>query len=81
MCRFNEIEREIATLSACISGGKASADTYFRRGRLFWKLDRKGDAISDYEQAIALDPECGAAEALRLSREVMNFYNKDLYNP
>lgn len=57
------------------------ADAFYRRGRLYWKLGRNGEAISDYERASALDPGSPAVEALKLARDVMDFYNTDLYNP
>ena len=50
-------------------------------GRIAWKEGRNGDAISLYERAIALDPTSEAVVALEQAREIMDFYNKDLYNP
>lgn len=50
-------------------------------GRIAWKEGRKGDAISLYERAHAIDPASEAAVALEQAREIMNFYNTDLYNP
>lgn len=58
-----------------------SADLFYQRGRLLWKLGRKTEAMSDYGRAVEIEPESPAAAALELAREVMNFYNKDLYNP
>ena len=37
--------------------------------------------MSDYNHAVALDPQSPAAEALKLCNEIMDFYNTDLYNP
>lgn len=58
-----------------------SADALYLRGRLNWKLGRKGEAISDYSAAVALDPHSPAAAALDMARQVMDFFNPDLYNP
>ena len=58
-----------------------TADLYFRRGRAWWARGEKGRAITDYEHAIALDPESPAAVALEMARGVMDFYHTDLYNP
>ncbi len=58
-----------------------TAELFYQRGRLMWKLGNKTDAMSDYGRAVELDPKSPAAAALDLAREVMNFYNKDLYNP
>ena len=59
----------------------ADSDLFYRRGRLLWKLGRKTDAMSDYGRAVEIDPQSPAATALDMAREVMNFYNKDMYNP
>lgn len=69
------LDREIA------SKEDPAADLYYRRGRLYWRLGDKGASISDYERAVAIDPASPASEALKLCRDIMNFYNTDLYNP
>ncbi len=76
--KLNEL---IAGLDKIIAGGKATAEDYYNRGRLYWKLGDKGRAISDYNSAVALDPDSPAAEALKLALSVMDFYHTDLYNP
>lgn len=74
-------EQQLAELTAIIDAGKATADTFFERGRLNWKLDRRGAAMSDYETAAQLDPGSPAVQALEMAHQVMDFYNHDLYNP
>lgn len=58
---------------------KASVE--YLRGRLAWKEGNKGEAISCYERATILDPDSDAAVALDQAREIMDFFNRDLYNP
>ena len=57
------------------------ATAYYLRGRAAWKEGYHADAITCYESAVALDPHSDAAVALEQAREIMSFYNKDLYNP
>lgn len=57
------------------------AVSFYERGRMLWKLGRKTDAMSDYSKAVSIDPESPAAVALQMARDVMDFYNHDLYNP
>lgn len=79
---FEKIKESIALVDREIAGtAEPDADSYYRRGRLYWRLGDKGAAISDYERAVAIDPESPAAEALKLCRDIMDFYNTDLYNP
>lgn len=75
------IKQQLEALNDEIAGAPANDDAYFRRGLLYWKAGRYGEAISDYERAVALNPSSPAAEALEMSRDVMNFFNRDLYNP
>lgn len=42
--------------------------------------DRRG-AICAYRRAEEMDPDSPAAEARQLMDNIMDFYNKDLYNP
>ena len=51
------------------------------RGKLLWGLDRRGEAISAYEQAAAIDPQGPAAPLLEHTRAIMDFFNPDLLNP
>lgn len=74
-------EQQLADLTALIDAGNATAETYFERGRLYWKLEQRGAAISDYETAAQLDPASSAVQALEMARQIMDFYNHDLYNP
>ncbi|MDO4318957.1 MAG: tetratricopeptide repeat protein [Bacteroidales bacterium] len=57
------------------------ADLYYNRGLLYWRLGKRGDAMSDYNRAVALDPASPAAQALTMAQDIMDFYNTDLYNP
>ena len=51
------------------------------KGRIAWKRGQKSRAMSFYAEAAGLEPESEAATALEQARRVMDFYNKDLYNP
>lgn len=63
------------------SDSRLLSDLYFRRGKLYWRLGRRGDATSDYTKASALDPGSPAVIALEQARDVEAFFNPDLYNP
>ncbi|MCH5221638.1 MAG: hypothetical protein J1F05_04830 [Muribaculaceae bacterium] len=65
---------------------KAGADdndpwALYMLGRIAWKEGRKSDAISLYTAAANIDSSSEAAVALEQTRDIMDFYNKDLYNP
>lgn len=75
------MDEELKLLDEAISA-RPTGELYLRRGRRLWQLQRHGEAIADYERAVALDgPDSPAGAALQLAREVMAFFHRDLYNP
>lgn len=54
---------------------------HYNRGKELWAQGKHGQAMSAYNEAIALDPNSPAVQALRMANEIMDFYNHDLYNP
>lgn len=56
-------------------------DALIDRGRLYWSLNRRGEAINDYLAAQRLNPDGKASQLLKATYDILNFYHKDLYNP
>ena len=48
---------------------------------LNWAMNRRSAAINDYLAAVRLNPRSRAGQALKAAYDILNFYNKDLYNP
>lgn len=68
-------------VDAFIAAHPDSAEAFFTRGKINWKLGNRSKAMTDYAEAKAHDPESPAAEALRQAREIEAFFNPDLLNP
>lgn len=51
------------------------------RGMKYWGLQKRSLAINDYLAAIKKNPESKAVQALKATNEILDYYNKDLYNP
>jgi len=62
-------------------GSADDAWALYMKGRIAWKQGRHSDAISFYGRASAIDPSGPASVALEQARQIMDFYNKDMYNP
>ncbi len=58
-----------------------SADGYFLRGKIYWRMGLRREAINDYHASVALMPDGPAARALEQANSVMSFFNPDLLNP
>ncbi|MCR5078064.1 MAG: tetratricopeptide repeat protein [Prevotella sp.] len=58
-----------------------TAEEYFQLGN---ECRKKGDwqhALNNYMEAIELNPDSPAVEAKEMLENILNFYNKDAYNP
>lgn len=74
-------EEAINLLNEYIVLYPASDEAYTLRGLQYWSLGNRSAAINDYLKALKLNPQSKAKEALRSANEILNYYNKDLYNP
>ncbi|GAB6982226.1 tetratricopeptide repeat protein [Prevotella dentasini] len=56
-------------------------EEYFRLGNEYRKKGDWKHALDNYMEAIELDPDSPAVEAKQMLEDILNFYNKDAYNP
>lgn len=56
------------------------AHLHYLRGNVFMKRGEWGAAMSCFKHAASLDAESPATEVLAMLTDIMNFYNKDMYN-
>ena len=74
----------VKALSEYIESNPNAADldealTY--RGIKYWGMQKRSLAINDYLAAIKLNPQSKAVQALKAANDILDYYNKDLYNP
>ncbi len=87
MCTsFENISKMTATeaveaLDAYIASHPEDDEAYTQRGLRHWALGHRAKAINDYLKAISLNPQSRAVQALANANAILDFYNKDLYNP
>lgn len=51
------------------------------RGLRYWGAGKRSLAINDFLAAISINPNSRAQEALKAANEILDYRNKDLYNP
>ncbi len=51
------------------------------RGLHYWSMGDRAKAINDYLAAIRINPDSKAKMALNATNQILDYYNKDLYNP
>ena len=74
-------EVAIEKLTAYISLHPDSDEALTVRGMKYWGAGQRSLAINDYLAAIRLNPESRARLALQATNDILDYYNKDLYNP
>ena len=77
----NRADEAIAELEAWRDNGGEMTDTlWYLLGNAWRKKGNWQMAMNNYHQAIALNPESPARHALDIANEILDFYNKDMYN-
>lgn len=71
----NEIVKDKAT------NREKLAMAYYLRGNAYRQQGNVRMALNSYLESMELDPDGPAAEAYRHIQELLDFYNKDYYNP
>lgn len=76
-----DFDSAISSLDRNIEMEPQNALWWYQRGKVYWRMGRKADAISDYEESAHLDPDSPAVHALEMTQDVMDFFNHDMMNP
>ena len=61
-------------------GGRMDDELFYLLGNAWRKKGNWQMAISNYLESTQLNPESPAAQALEIANEILDFYNKDMYN-
>lgn len=77
----NAADDAIALLEGYRAGGGVMDDgLYYLLGNAWRKKGNWQMAMNNYLEAIHLNPESPARQALDIANEILAFYNKDMYN-
>lgn len=71
----------IRILTEYIAEHPDSDEAYTLRGMQHWGCGNRSEAIKDYLSALRINPDSRAAMALKAANEILDYRNKDLYNP
>lgn len=74
-------EDVIASLDEYISVHTRDDEALTERGLVYWGMGKRSLAINDYLAALEINPESRAKLALKSANDILDYYNKDLYNP
>ncbi|MBR5802939.1 MAG: tetratricopeptide repeat protein [Bacteroidaceae bacterium] len=74
------IQDAIAQLNQLIAEHPEDDELYYLRGNAWRKLCNWQMALNNYLEAINLNPRSPAKEAHMMLMEILEFYNKDMFN-
>jgi hypothetical protein len=75
------IDEAIRLLDEYITSAPEQSDrAYYLLGNAHRKRGDWQLAINNYLEAMAINPESPAANAYAIANEILDFYNKDMYN-
>ncbi|MCF0209906.1 MAG: tetratricopeptide repeat protein [Bacteroidales bacterium] len=75
-----EYDKALATVDAFIEEAKDDDMLWYLRGNVFKKQERWKEAIDSYTEAIGINPKNPATTMRRICIDILNFYDKTLYN-
>ena len=80
--KLMDADRAIAVISDFIAANPGSADAYVMRGLKYFGRGNRALAINDFLEAHEIQPDSVATKtALDSANSILDFYNKDLFNP
>lgn len=76
-----EVESAINILNQCIADHKACTDEpFYLLGNAYRKQGNWQMALNNYLEAIEKNPKSPAVNAKKMLMDILEFYNKDMYN-
>ena len=76
-----EVDSAIQLLNQCIENHEACTDKpFYLLGNAYRKQGNWQMALNNYLEAIEKNPESPAVNAKKMLMDILEFYNKDMYN-
>lgn len=77
----NQVEEAICQLTELIEkSAKPNDDYFYLRGNAYRKSGNWQMAINNYLEAMEINPQSPATGAYKMTMDILNFYNKDMFN-
>ena len=79
----SESDQVIAATQEWIASEKKDdlATVFYLRGNAFRQKENWREAMNCYLRAVELDPHGPGVEAYEMAKRILDYYNKDYYNP
>ena len=80
LIKEGKLETAIEQLSQCIQADSTQDEPYYLLGNVHRKQGNWQLALNNYLEAMERNPESPAVQAHQMMMDILNFYNKDMYN-
>lgn len=81
LIKEGELEKAIQLLDNYIQNcDKSEDEPYYLLGNAYRKQGNWQQALNNYLEAMERNPESPAVNAHKMVMDILNFYNKDMYN-
>lgn len=81
LIKQGDVEQAIRRLDELLQTDIPDKDrAYYLLGNAYRKQGNWQQALNNYRHAIDLNPESPARQARQMVMDILNFYNKDMYN-
>jgi cytochrome c-type biogenesis protein CcmH/NrfG len=82
MVEQNELSKSLKILNDLIFVNSADIQVLLLRGRIYYKMQKWGDAMNDYSSVLELDPENQEAKSgLEMAQNILGYFTPDMFNP
>lgn len=78
----NDLTGSLEILNHCLLLNSADVQSLNLRGRIYFKLQKWGDAMNDFSSVLELQPDNPEAKSgLEMTRNILGYFTPDMFNP
>jgi Flp pilus assembly protein TadD len=78
----NKLEEALLILNELILTNGSDIQALNLRGRIFYKMQKWGNAMNDYSAVIEIDPaNTEAKSGIAMARSILGYFTPDMFNP
>ena len=82
MVERNELSTSLEILNEQIQLNANDVPALQLRGRIYYKMQKWGDAMNDYFTILEIDPENPEARSgLEMAKNILGYFTPDMFNP
>lgn len=78
----NELNKAIEILNEIISVNSSEIQSLLLRARIYYKMQKWGDAMNDYCSVLEIDPDNQEAKSgIEMAKNILGYFTPDMFNP